>query len=178
MRVSFGRALANQLPRWPKELSRNVPDGWPDAWRRVAEYKILEIDTYEMYAVGVCGDPRLRLRDGAQAVRLSRRFVGAARSIVSEQAMRIGKRGEADLSGGLTLELGLAPGFRLEVSLELEVKSADGKQSADQEQRERALKRRGAIYLVARTIEEAVVGIAASRDKILSQITASPPTTR
>lgn len=172
MRVSFRRAIENRLPHWPRELARHVPTAWPEEWRKIAEYKILEIDTYEMYKIGVCGDRRLRLSDGTQAVRLERRFVGAARSIVSEQAMRIGRRGEADLSGGLVLEIGprADPDDRLEVTLELEVKSASGDQSDDQEQRERALRRRGAVYLVAWTIEEAVTKIAAARDRLTHRI--------
>jgi hypothetical protein len=82
-----------------------------------------------------------------QAVRLSRAFTGKLAD------RRIGQTGQADLVGGLSMVIA---GVRIERTLEIEVKMPWGKQRKEQEQRMNALRARGGIYLLVRSVAEAV----------------------
>ena len=63
--------------------------------------------------------------------------------------MRYGVNGCADISGLVTID---GMGVRLEV----EVKSATGRQSPDQKRFEQMIRSRGGVYILARSVDEAV----------------------
>lgn len=168
-RIVFHEMLSSLLKDWPKELCRRVDKDWewPDLWKQSAEYLISETQVYGYYESGVCGHPLLKLKNGGQAARLRRRFVGAARGWATDRAMKIGQKGEADLQGGITLEL---PDCNIELNLAVEVKTPDGSLSKEQALWRDAVVLRGAIHVVATTVEEAVAGIIFQRDAKLRAI--------
>lgn len=155
--------LKSKLPKWPPELDRQVPKWWPAAFKAIAEKRVGETTTYGRYEAQVASDPRLRNSDGTQAVELVRRFVGTARAISSNNVMRVGVKGEPDLSGGMTLEL---PWGRLEVRIYIEVKTPTGKMKPDQELSRKVAERRGGIHFVVRTVEECVTALVTERNRL------------
>lgn len=72
-------------------------------------------------------------------------------------------KGAADLVGILTINNPTLPSFGL--SIWIEVKSDVGRQSDDQKLFEQLVTRRGAVYILARSVEDAVNGIEATRNK-------------
>ena len=73
--------------------------------------------------------------------------------------VRYGVNGCADISGLVTVD---GVGVRLEV----EVKSASGRQSADQKRFEAMIRSRGGIYILARSVDEAVATLEAEVARI------------
>ncbi len=148
--------------QWPKEIPRDAPDGKyaldPPLKALLSRCNILhEIDetyTYPIYLEKITTHPDLADRSlpSGQAVRLSRAFTGKLAD------RRIGQTGQADLVGGLSVVVG---NVRIERTLEIEVKMPWGKQSDEQEQRMLALCARGGIYLLVRSVAEAVDGLRA-----------------
>lgn len=160
--------LREHAPTWPRELARGIPSTWPDAVRKALK-PVRETDVYNLFVLGVCNHPDLRLPDGRQAVHLERRYTGGGLT-ASGARVRVGQRGVEDLSGGVSLVL--PSGALLDVRLALEVKSAAGGVSPEQERRLAAVRRRGGVAVVARTVEEAVAGVVAERDRILRELAA------
>ena len=154
------REHSRALAQWPKEIPRDAPDGKhaldPPLKAILSRCNILhEIDetyTYPIYLEKIATHPDLADRSLAsgQAVRLARAFTGKLAD------RRIGQTGQADLVGGLSI---VVAGVRIERTLEIEVKMPWGKQSKEQEQRMIALQRRGGIYLLVRSVAEAVEGL-------------------
>lgn len=166
-REYFRSTLAARLPRWPEELDRECPAGWPSAWKEIAERRVREVDTYGRYVTGIESDPRLRLRDGTRACQLRRRFVGAARTFSGGRPMKVGEKGEPDVQGFTVVELvSLAPSLLVPVATYVEVKRPDGDLDEDQRKFRDAILRKGAIYVAARTVEEAVLFIVAERRRL------------
>jgi hypothetical protein len=79
-------------------------------------------------------------------VRLWRQNTGVGRALGSDNVMAFGLPGCADLSGIV------AGGRRLEI----EVKSQDGRQTPQQKRFEQMITRFGGIYILARSVEDAV----------------------
>ena len=75
-------------------------------------------------------------------LRVWRANVGAARS--GRRVIRFGVRGQADLTG-------ILPGG---LRLEIEVKSATGRQSAEQSAYQRMIERFGGVYILARSVTD------------------------
>ena len=82
-------------------------------------------------------------------VRLWRTNAGMARSLDGKRIIRLGIPGLTDLSGIL------ADGR----ALFIEAKSASGRQTAEQQAFEAIVRKFGGVYLVARSVEEALAGI-------------------
>lgn len=164
--------LKSKLAKWPPELDRQVPSWWPKPFRAAAERRVGETTTYGRYEAEVAADPRLRNSDGTQAVQIIRRFVGSARAMSSNNVMRIGVKGEPDLSGGMTLEL---PSGRLEVRIYVEVKTLSGKLKPDQELSQEVARRRGGIHVVVRTVEECVTALIAERKRLTELLSRGEP---
>ncbi len=154
------REHSRALAQWPKEIPRDAPDGKgalePPLRSLLSRCNILhEIDetyTYPIYLEKITSHPDLADRSlpSGQAVRLARAFTGKLAD------RRIGQTGQADLIGGLSI---VYNGVRIERTLEIEVKMPWGKQSKEQEQRMLALRARGGIYLLVRSVAEAVEGL-------------------
>jgi hypothetical protein len=85
---------------------------------------------------------------------IMRRNVGFARDPVSGRAIRFGTVGEGDLQGVLRVACNCGRIFGQAVALE--AKTATGRQSDAQRLWERAWTRRGGIYAVVRSVEDAV----------------------
>lgn len=158
--------LSKALPSWPKELERRVPETWAWHEKHVYENRLMEVDSYSTFILGICGDERLRLRDGRQGVRLERKFVGAARALTSERRIKVNTEGQADLAGALILEWFRSGQWRrLSVVLEVEIKKPGKGLREAQGKRQRAFDETGAIYLgPVLTVEEAVAQIVVCRD--------------
>jgi hypothetical protein len=156
------RDHSRNFSQWPKEIPRDAPDGKhalePPLKALLSRCNILhEIDetyTYPIYLEKITTHPDLADRSlpSGQAVRLARAFTGKLAD------RRIGQTGQADLVGGLSVVVG---GVRIERTLEIEVKMPWGKQSKEQEQRMNALRARGGIYLLVRSVAETVEGLRA-----------------
>jgi hypothetical protein len=84
-------------------------------------------------------------------VRLWRVNVGKA--LMRGQWVQFGKKGMADLSGAMRYPNGI--GRRLEI----ELKALDGRQRPEQREWQEEMEALGALYLMPRTLEEAVVPI-------------------
>lgn len=87
-------------------------------------------------------------------VRLWRSNTGAARNPRDGRVVRFGVPGQGDLSGIIHTCSG---GVRLEI----EVKSATGRQSPEQRRFQLMIERFGGCYVLARSVEDATQGIAA-----------------
>lgn len=170
-RAYFQRLLADRLTTWPPELARKVPPTWPPEWRTLAELRVREIDTYGRYIVGVGADPRLRRKDGGQAVHLRRRFVGGARTFDGRALMKLGDVGEPDLRGWMTLDLSWGP---LAVEVAVEVKEPGGRLDPDQEKWRDAALLAGVTYCCVTTVEEAVLFLVETRRRLISQLKGVP----
>lgn len=86
---------------------------------------------------------------GRTDLRLWRSNSGTARSPAGDRFVRFGVPGQGDLSGIL------AGGRRLEI----EVKSAIGRQSAQQQNFMEMVRRYGGLYVLARSVDEALRGV-------------------
>lgn len=89
---------------------------------------------------------------------IARRNVGLARDPNTGRVVRFGVPGEADLQGVLTVacRCGVLHG----VALALEVKTPTGRQSPVQRRWARAWTRRGGVYHVVRSVEDAEQALA------------------
>lgn len=89
---------------------------------------------------------------------IARRNVGLARDPNTGRVVRFGVPGEADLQGVLTVacRCGALHG----VALALEVKTPTGRQSPVQRRWEQAWTRRGGVYHVVRSVEDAEQALA------------------
>jgi hypothetical protein len=85
-------------------------------------------------------------------VRLWRQNAGMARSLETDNVIRMGVAGCADLTGIVTIS-------GLGVRLEIEVKTQKGRQSDQQIRFEKMVKDRGGIYILARSVDDAVSGL-------------------
>jgi hypothetical protein len=92
-----------------------------------------------------------------------RQNVGAAQ--LGNRYVAFGIRGQADISGLIEPH-----GRRVEI----EVKSATGRQSADQAEFQKRIESNGGLYILARTVDEAVDAVLAARcsagDDLLSSL--------
>jgi hypothetical protein len=77
----------------------------------------------------------------------------------SGRPVRYGVNGCADISGMVTID-------GLGVRLEVEVKSATGRQSPDQKRFEAMIRSRGGVYILARSVDEAVAMLEAEVARI------------
>lgn len=82
-------------------------------------------------------------------VRLWRQNAGMARSMESDNVIRMGVAGCADLTGIVTIS-------GLGIRLEIEVKTAKGRQSDQQIRFEKMVNDRGGIYILARSVDDAI----------------------
>lgn len=87
---------------------------------------------------------------GDTRLRLWRSNSGTARSPAGDRFVRFGVPGQGDLSG-------ILQGGR---RLEIEVKSASGRQSQQQLNFMEMIRRYGGLYVLARSVDEAVRGVA------------------
>lgn len=158
-RWDFLAALRTRLRSWPPELCRKCPPDWPEAWRKVAERAVREVDTYGRYVDGVGADPRLRRANGRQAVKLRRRFVGAVQTLGGRR-MKVGEPGEPDLQGRMVLDL---PGGVLAVSVAVEVKEPGGSLEPVQETWRDVALDDGVLWICVTTVEEAVLLLVEAR---------------
>ena len=181
------RDLKRELTAWPPEVERPKPDRWPAVGatpgeRELAEARaalcraVREIDLYDHYIRAAREAPALRLRDGTPAVRLQRQFTGALQGSHGKR-VRIGKRGNGDLSGSICVEWAVGGGSRSEsgwrrisVACEVEVKRAAEEQREEQVERESALRRRGEVYVLARRTDEMVRALVAERGRLTSLV--------
>ncbi len=130
---------------------------------RVIEYKILEVHTYGIYVTRICGDARLRCRDGSQAVRLQARPDHYGRNMAGE-VRKLEEDGKLDLDGGMVLES--PEGRRLEVIVELDVKMYTGREEEDQIKRVAAIRGRGGVAGFVYTVEEAVQYLKSEKSRL------------
>ena len=108
------RLAKQRLGAWPKELPRPAPKRWL-ATAHQALYKptlglcldVKEVDTYPFYIAALSSEPRLKLRDGSDAVSLHRQQRGVVETSTGKKvAMNGDVPGMADLGGTLTVEWG------------------------------------------------------------------------
>ena len=190
------RLAKQRLGAWPKELPRPAPKRWL-ATAHQALYKptlglcldVKEVDTYPFYITALSSEPRLKLRDGSDAVSLHRQQRGVVETVMGKKvAMNQDVPGMADLGGTLTVEWGRWPPFsRLQLYVEIEIK-LDGKippqareytgtsrrQLTDTErqqvQRQQAQLARGGCYIFADRVADAVEAMVRYRDEVLARI--------
>ena len=202
------RLAKQRLGAWPKELPRPAPKRWL-ATAHQALYKptlglcldVKEVDTYPFYIAALSSEPRLKLRDGSDAVSLHRQQRGVVETVMGKKvAMNQDVPGMADLGGTLTVEWCsegevdctcgfLHPTTRLQLYVEIEVK-LDGKippqakeytgtsrrQLTDTErqqvQRQQAQLARGGCYIFTDRVVDAVEAVVRYRDEVLARIRA------
>lgn len=175
--------------RWPPEIERVCPAGWPREFRDAVEHRVRETDTYGHYLAKICAHPDLRLADGSQAVWLERRFTGGVIPVSTAQsALRLLSAAlAASSTTGQTSRVKqamnlLASGVRTvgkvgcadltggvtvngrEYRLEVEVKVGDEDQRPEQVARMRSVRARGGCYVLCRSVEDAVAQIKAFRE--------------
>ncbi len=157
---------AKVLRKWPKEVPRTYPRVNRDHQTAVfleragILHHVDETQVYPLFLVGLCD---LVDVGGFRYVRLSRAFTGKLAD------RRIGQVGQADLMGGLSIA---ASWDRIEVTLEVEVKIGDGKQSKEQIDRMNALRSRGGVYVLTRTVRDGRRQIAAEYERLLKVMNA------
>ena len=157
------REAAKLAARWPKEITREPKRATPEQKARLLATRVTnslrETDTYPVYIAGICGHPALSLpTPPRQAVHLERAYTGKL------DDRRIGTVGQADLRGGLTVEVN---GRRLCLELAVEVKMPGGKLEPEQIAWRDAAIARGVLYVEARSVAQAVADIARLRDEAL-----------
>ena len=177
------RELRAELAAWPPEIERPAHSSWgvagggttcPDGDLRSARLALCrtvrEIDLYEHYIRAAREAPALRLRDGTPAVRLQRQFTGALQGSHGKR-LRIGKRGNGDLSGSICVEWAAGGDWRrISIACEVEVKRAAEEQREEQAEREAALLRRGEVYLLVRRTDEMVRLLVAERARLIAML--------
>lgn len=92
----------------------------------------------------------LRAFQTKREMRLWRANVGVAR--IGNRVVHFGVPGQADLTG-------ILPGG---VRLEVEVKSADGRQTEEQRNFQRMIERFGGVYVLARSVEDVTCALKAA----------------
>jgi hypothetical protein len=97
-------------------------------------------------------------------VRLWRQNAGVARSMESNNVIRMGVAGCADLTGIVTIS---GIGIRLEV----EVKTQKGRQSDQQIRFEKMVRDRGGIYILARSVDDAILQLEEAINEIGYKLT-------
>lgn len=97
-------------------------------------------------------------------VRLWRQNAGVARSMESNNVIRMGVAGCADLTGIVTIS-------GIGVRLEIEVKTQKGRQSDQQVRFEKMVQDRGGIYILARSVDDAVLQLEEAINEIGYKIT-------
>lgn len=158
---------------WPVEVARPAPD--PAIFRKPSHaasvgqlsYTVREVDLYPAYVQQVCASPLLRRRDGGQAVHLARAFTGRLDGGAGQY--RIGEAGQGDLTGGLVVDYCARAANRdrrIEVRLEVEVKTAKGRIREDQALRQAAFTERGGLYIITRSIADCIAQLVAARERI------------
>ena len=163
----------SKLRGWPVEVARPAPDAAlyrkPSHAASVAAlaYTVRETNLYPAYIEQVCASPLLRRRDGGQAVHLARAFTGRLDGGAGQY--RIGEAGQGDLTGGLVVDYYTRPSDpwkRIEVRLEVEVKTAKGRIREDQALRQAAFAERGGLYVLTRSIADCISQLVAARERI------------
>lgn len=182
----FTNTVQSRVAKWPPEIERVCPAGWPREFRDAVEHRVRETDTYGHYLAKICAHPDLRLADGSQAVWLERRFTGGVIPVSTAQsALRLLSAALAASSTmGQTSRVKqamnmLASGVRTvgkvgcadltggvavngqEYRLEVEVKVGDEEQRPEQVARMRSVRARGGCYVLCRSVEDAVAQIKA-----------------
>lgn len=182
----FTNTVQSRVAKWPPEIERVCPAGWPREFRDAVEHRVRETDTYGHYLAKICAHPDLRLADGSQAVWLERRFTGGVIPVSTAQsALRLLSAALAASSTmGQTSRVKqamnmLASGVRTvgkvgcadltggvavngqEYRLEVEVKVGDEDQRPEQVARMRSVRARGGCYVLCRSVEDAVAQIKA-----------------
>ncbi len=161
--VDFLATARARLKAWPAELARPCPKHWPAGFRGGIEYKIPEIKVYGIYTSRIGSDPRLRCSDGLQAVRLKNRSLHSAYTR-NGTPVQLEDEGAFDLQGGMILES--FSGKRIEVVVELDVKTFTGRVEEAQELRLNAVRRRGGVAAFVETVEDAVLFLVEERGKL------------
>lgn len=82
----FTNTVQSRVAKWPPEIERVCPAGWPREFRDAVEHRVHETDTYGHYLAKICAHPDLRLADGSQAVWLERRFTGGVIPVSTAQS--------------------------------------------------------------------------------------------
>lgn len=185
----FTNTVQSRVAKWPPEIERVCPAGWPREFRDAVEHRVRETDTYGHYLAKICAHPDLRLADGSQAVWLERRFTGGVIPVSTAQsALRLLSAAlAASSTTGQTSRVKqamnlLASGVRTvgkvgcadltggvtvngrEYRLEVEVKVGDEDQRPEQVARMRSVRARGGCYVLCRSVEDAVAQIKAFRE--------------
>ena len=107
------RVVKQQLVAWPREIPRQPPKRWIGMehakLKTLAAYclNVTEVSTYNLYITALSVEPRLKLRDGSDAVSLHRQQRGVVETSTGKKvAMNGDVPGMADLGGTLTVEWG------------------------------------------------------------------------
>jgi hypothetical protein len=167
------KLVKSKLRGWPVEVARPAPDAAiyrkPSHAASVAQlaYAVRETNLYPVYVEQVCASPLLRRRDGGQAVHLARAFTGRLDGGAGQY--RIGEAGQGDLTGGLVVDYCARAANRdrrIEVRLEVEVKTAKGRIREDQALRQAAFTERGGLYIITRSIADCIAQLVAARERI------------
>ena len=171
------KLVKSKLRGWPVEVARPAPDAAlyrkPSHAASVAAlaYAVRETNLYPAYIEQVCASPLLRRRDGGQAVHLARAFTGRLDGGAGQY--RIGEAGQGDLTGGLVVDYYTRPSDpwkRIEVRLEVEVKTARGRIREDQALRQAAFAERGGLYVLTRSIADCISQLVAARERIRTDL--------
>ena len=162
---------------WPVEVARPAPNAAiyrkPSHAASVAAlaYAVRETNLYPAYIEQVCASSLLRRRDGGQAVHLARAFTGRLDGGAGQY--RIGEAGQGDLTGGMVVDYYTRPSDpwkRIEVRLEVEVKTAKGRIREDQALRQAAFAERGGLYVLTRSIADCISQLVAARERIRTDL--------
>ncbi len=102
------------------------------------------------------------IASAARFIEAARRAIESARNVLSNGVRRVGKVGCADLTGGVIIEMRDGPNF--DVRLEVEIKVGNQEQEPAQVIRMNSVRSRGGCYVLARSVEEAVLAIIAFRN--------------
>lgn len=99
-------------------------------------------------------------------VRLWRQNSGVARGLQSDTVIRMGVPGCGDLTGIVTVS-------GIGIRLEIEVKTQKGRQSEQQIKFGKMVADRGGIYILARSVDDAILQLEEAIDQIGYKITSS-----
>ena len=201
-------AIRRRLADWPREVPRPAPKTWVKSssvtgasllLRQHAQLLSLCLDVkedeqlYHHYITEICGNPRLRLRDGSPAVNLWRQPRGVVTLQGGSQVtLGAGQPGLADVGGTMTVEWehwdqGYVTHRRTNLYIEIEIK-IDQKipplareyrgtskrvltqTEQDQCQRQQAQLARGGCYIFAERVSEAIDELVRYRDEVLARM--------